>query len=127
MVLYFAAISLMVLLLYCYIIIFRQRNAYYRLQRHLELMKKIAMLRREQQQIQQFRRQVITIDVWIDIHLHVRVYNFCINNHAVKPLYHCNHMWPDLQKPSLSAQEMKSNLWLIIKPTLLHYIKIPST
>ena len=36
-------------------------------------------------------------------------------------------MWPDLRKPSLSAQEMKSNLLLIIKPTLLHYLKVPST
>ena len=37
------------------------------------------------------------------------------------------NMWLDLRKPSLSAQEMKSILLLIIKPTLLHYLKIPST
>ena len=36
-------------------------------------------------------------------------------------------MWLDLQKPSLMAQEMKSNLLLIIKPTLLHYLEIPYT
>ena len=36
-------------------------------------------------------------------------------------------MWLDLWKPSLSAQEMKPNLLLIIKPTLLHYLKIPNT
>ena len=36
-------------------------------------------------------------------------------------------MWLDLQKPSLTAQEMKSNLLLIIKPALLHYLEIPST
>ena len=37
------------------------------------------------------------------------------------------HMWLDLRKPSLSAQEMKYNLLLIIKLTPLHYIEIPST
>ena len=37
------------------------------------------------------------------------------------------YMWLDLRKLSLSAQEMKSNLLLIIKPTLLHYLKILST
>ena len=37
------------------------------------------------------------------------------------------YMWLDLRKPSLSAQEMKFNLLLIIKSTLLHYLKIPST
>ena len=37
------------------------------------------------------------------------------------------NMWLDLRKPSLSAQEMKSSLLLIIKPTLLHYLKMPST
>ena len=37
------------------------------------------------------------------------------------------HIWLDLQKLSLTAQEMKSNLLLIIKPTLLHYLEIPST
>ena len=33
----------------------------------------------------------------------------------------------DLQKPSLTAQERKSSLLLIIKPALLHYLEIPST
>ena len=37
------------------------------------------------------------------------------------------YLWLDLRKLSLLAQEMKSNLLLIIKPTLLHYLKIPST
>ena len=27
----------------------------------------------------------------------------------------------------IGAQEMKSNLLLVIKPTLLHYLEIPST
>ena len=31
-------------------------------------------------------------------------------------------MWLYLRKPSLTAQEMKSNLLLIIKPTLLRYL-----
>ena len=37
------------------------------------------------------------------------------------------HMWLYLRKPSLMAQGMKSNLLMIIKPTLSHYLKIPST
>ena len=37
------------------------------------------------------------------------------------------YMWLDSRKSSLSAQEMKFNLLLIIKPTLLHYLKISST
>ena len=32
-------------------------------------------------------------------------------------------MWMDLQKLTLSAQEMKSNLLLIIKLTPLHYLE----
>ena len=32
------------------------------------------------------------------------------------------YTWLDLRKPSLMAQEMKSNLSLIIKPTLLHLL-----
>ena len=38
-----------------------------------------------------------------------------------------SHMWLDLQKPSLTAQEMKSSLLLIFKLIPLHYLEIPST
>ena len=38
-----------------------------------------------------------------------------------------SYMWLDLWKLSLLAQEMKFNILLIIKPTVLHYLKIPST
>ena len=36
-------------------------------------------------------------------------------------------MWLDLQNHSKLAQELKSNLFLNIKPTLLHYSEIPNT
>ena len=67
MAIYFAAVSLMVLLLYRYIIVFRQRNAYYRLQRRLETMKRTAMLRRQQQRRRRFRRQVIVNNRYTDV------------------------------------------------------------
>ena len=37
------------------------------------------------------------------------------------------YLWLALQKLSLTAQELESNLLLIIKPAILHYPEIPST
>ena len=37
------------------------------------------------------------------------------------------YMSLDLHKPSQITQELKSNLLLNIKPTLLHYLEIPNT
>ena len=53
--------------------------------------------------------------------------NLCLGGVHLYCVKKLDPLWLDLRKPSLSAQEMKSNLLLIIKPTLLHYLKIPST
>ena len=50
MALYFATVSLMILLIYRYINAFRKRNVYYRFQRRAKVMKRVTAERRWQQQ-----------------------------------------------------------------------------
>ena len=49
------------------------------------------------------------------------------NQYLFITLINNQYLWLYLRKLSLSTQEMKSNLLLIIKRTLLHYLNIPST
>ena len=55
---------------------------------------------------------------------HVAMSNIIPSIHKTISRYTQLYMWLDLQKPSLTAQEMKSCFLLIITPTLLHYLEI---
>ena len=65
----------------------------------------------------------------ISLHYFYTVQILCI---ILNSQDHCQNnsltleIWLDLQKPSLMAQELKSNLLLNIESMLLHYLEMPN-